>query len=64
MSQLPPLLPPMLPPLQPEPAPVLNNKWAMHKLDYNKMYLQCNGTLTRLEAMSLIGQLERLAASL
>lgn len=64
MSQLPPLLPVMLPPLKPEPAPVLNSKWTLHKLGYDKMYLQCNGTLTRLEAMRLIGQLERIAAAL
>jgi hypothetical protein len=63
MSQLPPLLKPILPPLL-KPAPTPEDKWTAHKVDYNRMYLYCSGDLTRLEAMRLIGELERIAASL
>lgn len=66
MSQLPPLLKPILPPLQ-QVLPLARqqpNKWDMHKIGYDRMYLHCNGVLTRLEAFRLIGELERIAASL
>lgn len=72
MSQLPPLLPVMLPPLKPvETLEDMLDPWDMRKLDYDAMELRIatmdGGAaviLTRLEAFRLIGQLERLAASL
>lgn len=72
MSQLPPLLPVMLPPLKPVPTlEDMLDPWDMRKLGYNAMELRIANEdgdtatiLTRLEAMRLIGQLERLAATL
>jgi hypothetical protein len=55
--------PPPLPPALPA-KPVLSDKWTAHKIGYDRMYLQCNGVLTRLEAFRLIGDLERIAATL
>ena len=74
MSQLPPLLKPILPPLL-KPAPTLEetlDPWELVKLgkdaleirvyDINGQYV--GAVIDRLEAFRLIGELERLAASL
>ena len=75
MSQLPPLLKPILPPLL-KPAPtleeLLGDPWELTKLGKDALEIKLYDTdlncvskiIDRLEAFRLIGQLERIAASL
>lgn len=54
-------LPPANVPRPPMPA---RPKWTAHKVSYDRAFLHCSGDLTRLEVFRLIGELERIGASL
>lgn len=59
MNRQRPLPMPPRPPMPPKRA-----KWTAHKVSFDRAFLHCSGDLTRLEVFRLIGELERIGASL
>lgn len=67
MLQLPPQLPLMLPPLKLPELPAVQQweePWTIEKEDFDRGYVHVNGSFDRQTLFRLIGQLERMAASL